>query len=296
MARDVKPFFVPGPDAVRASGWERWVDGDWEPLGEYVDDWDYRTRLRVRCNLSVDVEAVRATTGLDDGSPLAWSVGWRATDTGLLGSTTVLDVRDDIMPVEFEVAPERAGASVVLTRRLILRRDRMQANAGEARWAGSVLWAADETLVRLTGRGAAFPTDIASFDDLGVAAGASWYLELPITGDVPAMGSLLLLINSADTDLVEAVSKSTRRQSDTQKLLVAEMEEGVIAQMVRWALDRWDGLDDLEADSVGATARTLTTRVLPDPESWTGTEVDPMALQAAVVSGARGIGFGRSLR
>lgn len=291
--RDVKPFFVPGPDHIRASAWSHLVDEEWEPLGAYVENWDYRSRLLVRCTLDADVAAVRTATRLHDGSPLAWSIGWRATDTGLLGDPTIIDLTPDPVSVELDVPAERAGATIVLTRRLVLRRDRINAAAGEPRWAGSILWT-DDTAVRLTGQGAAFPSEVVDFREYGRDPATSWYLELPAAADVPAMGSLILLINAADKELVAAVSRS-RRHTDAQLALLHSMEEGVVEALVHWALARWTELDDVEPDSVGAAARTLTARVLPDPAAWTDADIDRMELTSAIIGGARRIGYGRSL-
>jgi hypothetical protein len=291
--KDVKPFFVPPPALVDASVWTHLVDDEWEELGAYVENWDYRTRLRLRSTIEVDVEGVRAAARLTDASPLAWSIGWRAADTGLIGTPTVVELATGVASVELDIPAERSGATIVLFRRLVLRRDRMFAGSGEARWAGSILWS-DETTVRLTGQGAAFPTEVVDFRALGRDVGSSWFLELPASADVPAMGSMILLINSADTALVAAVTRS-RRHTDLQQNLIDSMEEGVVEEFVRWALARWPELADTEPDSVGSAARTLTRRVLPDPESWTSPDVDSMALKSAIVDGARRIGYGRSL-
>ncbi|MDN5758497.1 MAG: hypothetical protein L0H59_08185, partial [Tomitella sp.] len=186
---------------------------------------------------------------LDDGSPIGWSIGWRATDTGLVGDPVVLPLADDPQTVELDIPADRAGAGIVLTRRIVLRRDRMSAVPGEARWAGSILWS-DETPLRLTGAGSAFPSEAVDFREYGLDPSISWYLELPGTADAPAMGSMLLLINSADTALVAAVTRQ-RRRTDVQVALVHAMEEGVVEHLVRWALARWDELGDGEPDSVG---------------------------------------------
>lgn len=291
--KDIKPFFVPPPGVVRASPWSRQVDGDWEELGDYAKDWDYRTRLRLRCSLEADVEGIRSAARLQDDSSLAWSFGWRATDTGLVGDPTVVEFGRTTVTVDMEIPAERAGDTVLLTRRLVLRRDRMFAGPGEARWAGSIIWS-DETAVRLTGHGAAFPTEVIDFRLLNRDPDISWYLDLPAAIDVPAMGSVMLLINSADTALVAAVSRS-KRHTELQQALIDMMEEGVVEEFVRWALARWNELEGAEPDSVGAAARTLTRRVLPDPESWTSAAIDSMALKAAIINGARTSGFGRSL-
>lgn len=291
--KDVRPFFVPRPDLVRVSAWSRLVEDEWEDLGAFVENWDYRTRLRLRCHVAGDAAAIRTAARLDDGSPVGWSIGWRATDTGLVGDPVVLPLADDPQTVEVDVPAGRAGAGIVLTRRIVLRRDRMSAAPAEARWAGSILWS-DETPLRLTGQGSAFPSEAVDFREYGLDPSASWYLELPATADAPAMGSMLLLINAADTALVAAVTRQ-RRPTEGQTALVHAMEEGVVEHLVRWALARWDDLGDVEPDSVGAAARTLTTRVLPDPGGWTDPHVDQMELSAAILGGARRIGWGRSL-
>ncbi len=291
--KDVKPFFVPPAGLIQASTWTHLVDDEWEELGSYVENWDYRTRLRLRSTIKADLCAIRQESRLVDASPLVWSVGWRATDTGLLGAPTVIDTDAGPWTVEVDVPAERAGATIVLYRRLVLGRDRMFAAPGEARWAGSILWS-DEVTVRLTGQGAAFPTEVIDFRTLGREPGCSWFLDLPVAADVPAMGSMILLINSADTTLVDAVTRS-RRHTDVQQNLIDAMEEGVVEELVRWALARWPELVDAEPDSVGSAARTLTRRVLPDPDAWTSSDVDSMSLKSAIVAGARAIGFGRSL-
>lgn len=291
--RDVKPFFVPRGDLVRATAWTRLVDGEWEPLGPFVEDWDYRTQLHLRCEVHANADGVRTGSRLQDGSPLAWSIGWRATDTGLVGDPLVLDFDAEHRTVDLNVPAERAGAGLLLTRRLVLRRDRLHAGPGEARWAGSILWS-DDTLVRLTGTGSAFPSEVIDFREYGCDPSTSWYLELPSAPDVPAMGSMILLINSADTALTTAVTRQ-RRHTDAQLALIQSMEEGVVEQLVRWALARWSDLDDVDAESVGAAARILTNRVLPDPATWTDPEVNQMDLTSAVVGGARRIGYGRPL-
>jgi hypothetical protein len=292
--KDVRPFFVPRPEHVQVSGWSRLVEDCWEDVGAFVENWDYRTRLRLRCHVAGDATAIRATARLDDGSPIGWSIGWRATDTGLVGDPVVVALTDDDPhTVELDVPAERAGAGIVLTRRLVLCRDRMAAAPGEPRWAGSILWS-DETPLRLTGQGAAFPSEAVDFREYGLDPSTSWYLELPATPDAPAMGSMLLLVNAADTALVAAVTRQ-RRPTEGQTALVQAMEEGVVEHLVRWALTHWDQLHDVEPDSVGAAARTLTTRVLPDPDGWTDPQVDQMELTAAIIGGARRIGWGRPL-
>jgi hypothetical protein len=290
--KDVKPFFVPPDSAIKASAWDRSVDGEWEKLPAYLDDWDQLTNLTVRCTIQSDVDTIVRSTRVEHSALLAWSIGWRTVDTGLVGTPTFFPL-DSVVQATLTVPPDRAGAIVKLTRRLVLRRDRAAARAGEPRIAGSVLWE-DDVPVRLLGSGAAFPTEVIDFAIVNKPRSLSWYLHLPDDPNEPVMGSMNLHINSADRELVQAISK-TRRRTEHQELLIQHMEEGLIEELVHWALARWPGVEQAEDESVGAAARVLTRRVLADPQGWTGRLDDSMALRAEILNGARRINFGRSI-
>ncbi|QSE93906.1 hypothetical protein JWS13_37565 [Rhodococcus pseudokoreensis] len=293
MSTDIRPYFVPNADDVAATPWRRLVDDEWEELDEFVEDWDYRTYLRLRCSLSADASQVRAAAHLTDGSPLAWYCGWYATDTRLVAPSVRTDFKSGPVDVDLIVDPNCAGTTIAITRRLVLERDRLGARPGEVKRAGSVLWQ-DQRLLRLTGTAAMFPTEIVDFAAIGKDPRASWFLELPLSADEPAMGSMILLINQADKELVAAVTR-TKRHSERQEALIQGMEEGLAEEIVRWALARWDELEGSDLDSFGFSARILTQRILTDPVAWASEDgMNSMALRAAVVSGARVIGFGRS--
>lgn len=292
---DVRPYLVPSAATVTMSPWAHLVEGDWEPLGEAVDNWDYRSELRLRCRIEADVSRIRAETHLTDGSPLAFHFGWRASDTYLVGPSTRVPLVNRQFDVEIEVDPQFAGTSIVLTRRLVLERDRLSPSAGEACQAGSILWS-DEQSLRLMGPEAMFPTEVVDFDAFGIDPGASWHLVMPATPDEPAMGALLLLLNPLDTKLVKAVQR-VKNHTDDQLALIESMEEGLVDEMVRWSLAHWDELGDCDSESFGAAARVLTSRVLDDPASWTSESVlrSSMDLRSSIVAGTRAIGFGRAL-
>lgn len=294
-ASDVRPYLIPAADTISASSWSRSVEGEWEPLGEAIENWDYRTELKIRCTIDVDPLVVRSQTRLDDGSPIAFHFGWRALDTYLVGPTTRVPLSGKRFEVIVEIDPQFAGASVALTRRLVLERDRLSPLPGEARHAGSILWS-DEQSLRLTGSEAMFPTEVVDFEAFGIDSGASWHLRMPPSPDEPAMGALLLLINPLDTKLVKAVQKE-KNHTDEQLVLVQEMEEDLVEEIVRWSLAHWDELEDCDRESFGAAARSLALRVLDDPSAWTAESVlgSSMDLRSSIVAGARSIGFGRLL-
>ncbi|TYQ14269.1 UNVERIFIED_ORG: hypothetical protein L601_000100000060 [Gordonia westfalica J30] len=295
MKNDVKPYFTPSDEAIDASPWLRGVEGEWELLDELIENWDYRTRLQLKCTVTIDATKVREQSGLTDGSPIAMVMGYRALDTYLAGRNTMIPLQDGTTEAELTVFPDDAGALIAVTRRLVLLRDRLVHAPGEAHHAGSILWE-DEQRVRLTGSSTMFPTEVVDFEAFGLDPNSSWHAILPPSPDAPAMGALLLLLNEKDTKLVAAVQKE-RRLTDEQQFLVDQMEENLVLEIVRWALARWDELAEADEQSFGASARVLARRVLPDPETWSmdSQTVASMDLRTAVVGGARAIGFGRRI-
>ena len=106
--RNVKPFFVPPATTITAARWQRLVDDAWEDLDDYIEDWDQTTNLFVRCIQVADLTTIRRATGLTDNSPLAWSAGWRATDTGLVETPVTVRAESD---GEVRLQFETGGAS-----------------------------------------------------------------------------------------------------------------------------------------------------------------------------------------
>jgi hypothetical protein len=292
---DVKPFLLPPTDAVRATEWVRLVDGKPEPLAEYLSDWDQNTVLVLRSSVEADINLICSTTELSD-SALSWAIGWRATDSGLIGAPTLLDVDDDCAEFQLTIPPRLTGNTILVTRRLVLNR-RLDPTASplRAHLPGSILWS-DEVAVRLSGKGAAFPVEVVDFSKVSHLARLSrnsWYLELPASVDQPVLGGMLLMVNSGDAALVSAVSAP--RPTDDEQTMLQAMQESVVEQLVNWALNRWEDLPEPNDTSVGSVARLLTERILADPETWASDGTDSMDLHAAIIEGARRLGLGRTL-
>ncbi len=292
---DVCPFLRVPDGAVRATAWTCLVDGLAEPLADYLPSWDQNTTLHLQCLIDADLDQTSNEIGLPT-TALSWALGWYVVETGLVGPTLtrpVLDIGDT--PFELMIPPGLTGNTLRLTRRLVLTDlPEVTSSALTAHILGSILWA-DESTLRLCGTGAAFPIEIVPFSRLGKLAKlarASWYLDLPNSVDTPVLGGLLLLVNAMDAAVVGAVTST--RPSDVQQGLIESMEEGVVEQMITWALSRWDELANTDENSVGFAARALTLRILPNPESWLdGGSLDSMDLHAAIVNGARQLGLGR---
>ncbi|WP_280405619.1 hypothetical protein [Nocardia brasiliensis] len=292
---DIRPFLTAPADAISASGWQRVVGGASEPLLDYLNDWDQNTHLDLHSELEVDIDRVCTSTGLGPGV-MSWSTGWRASDTGLVGPAKVLPFGEEVVNIVLRIPPELTGNTLVLSRRLVLSKA-----AGEsqspllAHLPGSILWD-DETALRLSGKGAAFPVEVVDFSKvshLTRLARNSWYLDLPASVEQPVLGGMLLMVNSTDRVLAEAVTAV--RPTESQRALLESMQEQVVELLVRWALSRWEELADSEEGSVGAVARVLSERVVGEPELWTNSDADPVDLHVAIVEGARRVGLGRVL-
>lgn len=291
---DIRPFLTPPDAAISASGWQRIVGGVSEPLPDYLNDWDQNTYLDLHSELEVDTQSVCAATGLAPGV-MSWSTGWRAGDTGLVGPAKVFPFGQETVDIELRIPPELTGNTVVLTRRLVLSKAVAPQSPLFAHLPGSILWA-DETTLRLSGKGAAFPVEVVDFSKvshLTRLARNSWYLDLPASVDQPVLGGMLLMVNSADKVLAEAVTAV--RPTESQQALLESMQEQVVELLVRWALARWEELSDSDEGSVGAVARVLTERVVGEPALWTSSDADPIDLHVAIIEGARRVGLGRVL-
>lgn len=292
---DIRPYLTPPADVISVAGWQRVIGGVSEPLLDYLNDWDQNTYLDLHSELEADTDRVCSATGLHPGS-ISWAFGWRAGDTGLVGPAKLVAFGDETVDIELRIPPDLTGNTVVLTRRLVLTRNEPRSQSPLiAHLPGSILWA-EETTVRLSGKGAAFPVEVVDFakvSHLTRLARNSWYLDLPASVEQPVLGGMLLMINSADKILAEAVTAV--RPSDNQQALLESMQEQVVSLLVRWALTRWEELSEADEGSVGAVARVLTERVIQEPDMWTSSDADPVDLHVAIVEGARRVGLGRVL-
>lgn len=292
VAGTVRPFFVPPLGSVRAQDWMYEGPGSIAmPLPDHLSDWNQQSVIRLHCSVGADHAEVLSHAGLDSDSDLIWFANWKGKETGLVGHGISAAFGDALTLLELEIAADDACNTLIITRSLLYTGQSVVRNAGAARIPGSVLWS-DSTDVRLTGEGSAFPVVIVDFAAVGRTASASWFLEIDPNPKAAAMGGLQLMVNSRDVLLVESITATAR--TTEQELIVFTLYEGVIAEFVRWALERWDELgSDLEEDSTGAAARLLTERVLPDPLAWVGLREGSMELNEAIAAGSRDIGFGR---
>ena len=284
---DITPYLRASQDTVRAEKWEIELDGSYSELEETLPTWDQNTALQLRCLCDLDVERLQHETGVaaDD---MAWSVGWQVQETGLVSDPTLSPLRTDGKH-EFHLTlrPEKTGPTLEITRSIVLRTTRATVSPIEARWAGSVLWE-DVTRLRLGSTTADFPVALLEFasSHLRRFRHNSWYLELPDSADHSALGSMLLLINTADVALTDAATAI--KPNKAQGALLANLEESLTEQLVVWALERWGECETAPPGSAGAAAQILALGVLgEDVTSWTGAGHDTMKRRARIIEGWR---------
>lgn len=293
MSAPVRPYLVAGPGAVDFEGWRIESDDGWVPLPQSLPDWDYNTDLVLRSSLTVDVDELRAGTGISNGV-VRLAVSWRTTDGRVAHSAFTTEVGHTTSgPLRLTMPGTLLGPEIDIHTRLVLGEDLPDAEPGVARLAGSVLWE-NITRLRLAGEGSRFPVVVLDFEENRLDRDASWCLEIPEDLSTPVQGGLMLMINSRDADLVAAASGT----SGAARQLLTEMYEQVGAQLLDHAVVHAEELlsEVWEQGSIGATLFALARRVDGGLEALLALrENRPAAYRAMLVGEARRNGAGRTL-
>lgn len=295
MRGRVRPYLIADPGSVQFGAWEYRHGDTWEALAGAVSDWDYNTDLQIRASVAIDAEAFRESVGLESDVELRLTVGWRCTD-GRIGDRALSVPVGEATPDELLVMlpGNRLGPEIDLATRIVLAADVPATRPGVAHLAGSVLWE-QITKVLLAGVGGRFPVMVVDFGASGLDADASWVLDLPTDLGAPVQGSLVLLINSCDSDLVAAASG---RRKGAEGLL-EDLHEEVAVQLLDHAVAHAAELeaDDWDEASLGATLSILADRVDGGVGALAALRVShPTAYRAKLVGEARRNGFGRRIR
>ncbi|MFF3517204.1 hypothetical protein [Streptomyces sp. NPDC002573] len=270
MNRRAFPYRRPHPDAVSTSGWTlRLDDGTAVPLPSALADWDYQTNLGLECSIDVDLDTVRETAGLPPEAELILTTVWTSSGSGLrmLAHRITLDgagVRT-VQPA-FTVLGRESGGILTLETQLVLARRLDNPDPTGARRAGSVLWRR-RTQVRLQGDASQFPMAVVDFLDAGYPADAPWHLEIGRNLEAATMGSLLLLVNSRTTLVLEALRKANKA-SPAERMIQSALRQDVTRLMIEHALDH-DDLDDdsaFEPDTLGHTLLGVVRTHFPETD------------------------------
>ncbi|MCS5733776.1 hypothetical protein [Herbiconiux daphne] len=284
--RELKPYFVPPEGLVVMSTWE--LDGT--PMPEFLEGWDPQTDLVMSSRLSVDLVEFLAAARLPERTDLRLTISWSSSTTGMSASLYSATLEPN-QAYTVTLPGDRIGGTVQVRSAITLTDERQPAGVAEAFRAGSVLWDS-VTAFRLDGDSAMFPIGIADFAGTPYGPHASWHLQSSDELDAPFLGTFLLLINTRDTLLVEAIDQ--KRPTALSMQLVSELEAGVAAVMVEQALLFEDvDLESYPDDSVGrvlgrykqiAHSAGLTASLRAE---------DPSRFRSLVDSAIRAHGYGR---
>jgi len=294
---DIPPYFTAHADAVKLGPWFVLVGEEWVPLRDHVPDWDYNTAVRLRRSARVDPERFFAATRLPRSTSLVWAVTWRSTDTWLAGLAlkTIVDFENDTLLVA-DLPPQELGAAIELSTRIVLPARRSATGSGQATDAGSILFSETRRLAML-GSAGQFPIAVLDFAEADLDVDASFVVHMSNDLSSPVLGGLLLLVNSRDSRLVDALQ--SRSPSGELQQLRYQLEETLASSLLRRAAAEAAQLLDgeWEDESIGALLQALATASPGGLAALRSLEEqNPSGFEARLVGLGRRRGIGRPLR
>jgi hypothetical protein len=256
MHGDVLPYLVPAQDAVRFSPWQR-LDGEgWSELPDRMPDWDSDTDLSIWREAVIDLERVRGQCGLPADTALALTTSWTSSSTAMSRSAEPIPVtRSGPVTLACVMTGDRIAGVVTIRTTLTLAQPPTIRRPGTAWFPGSVLFE-DRQTIALEATDPPFPMHEIDFSRTRLDPDASWHLETTTELTAPFLGTFLLLLNTRDKELIDAVARG--RKDRRQEALVEELEHGVGALLLELALHLRTELDEREEWPAGTVGNVLT--------------------------------------
>lgn len=294
MPNDIRPYFVPSETAVDWQQWSLKKDGIWISLPEFIEGWQPGEDLIISRDFTVDLDALANQTRRDVSDFVA-IFSWVSSTTGMMGATTPIPLPESGKGhLEATLSGSRIGGILTLRTGLVLRITDAGASLGAAHIAGSIMAEQRRTLT-LEREVRMFPIHQVDFTRTQYSPDASWHLALDGDLDTPYLAAFMLLINSRDTALCEAISDDLN--NDCQTLLYQELEQGVASLLLELAIQHREELlaSSWQVDSVGDVLRkTLELSRLSDSASIF--ESSPPDFRTAIAGAVRASGRGRMFR
>lgn len=293
MARDIWPFRRAPNAVLDLHAWMHSIGPDPEPLPKYLEGWDPLTDVHVERRIQCDVGALRMATGLPEPIPIVVTVSWMNQQSYMTECLYRAPLETEQV-IRIALPSGKLGGSVRLTTSISVATTDPSRPLGTARWAGSVLARDEHTLV-LEGGGPMFPIATLDFAATKYAAEASWALQLPEDLTLPVLGSVLLLVNTLDTELTAALGAS--KPNPRESALLDELEAGIGAHLVEQALARRGELECEEwaEESAGDLLMHYLALAIAQEVPQAVSTGDPATISAAIIGAVRAGGFGRKL-
>lgn len=196
----------------------RMTAGQWDilstehalPLPPVLSELDYGSVLRLRREVVIDVEGLRADCGLPSSASLLAAASWSSTGTMLrrcLASAVLSGDGACLIELSGEIAGGDIADMLHIDTTILLAHGQGECCSLAPRQAGAILLQERQT-IRLDSSQSFFPVEIVDFSE-GYWANpdAGWHLSWNVFFlDQPFLGSVRLLVNAAHPRVVRAVS------------------------------------------------------------------------------------------
>lgn len=219
-------FRTPSDEAVLIADAQFLVGG--EPLENLQQDgWNDSLDVSAKFVIEVDLPRITRECGFvpSDRAVFGGTIGWKATGTGLHGSSTITELRDGSNELRFCIPGDLLGSELLIRPAVVLAETIANPSSSVVAFRrGSRLW---ETSFRLTleGSGSQFPTSVLDFNSAGFEpANALWRVQIDPTLDSHISGSVRLFLNKAHPRTA-AFLKNPRdaKQQDFSRFLKADV-------------------------------------------------------------------------
>src|SRR5690349_6072020 len=292
---DARPYLCPLEGTFVWGPWHVRQGEDWVVLEERIEGWDPGIDLELRRSLQVDLASFELQTSIHP-KYFGINTSWRSSTTGMVGSGSPAPLPESgKCHISVQLAGARIGGTLSIRTTVVLLECPETRSPGTVHIPGSVVADHQQDLI-LELAAAMYPVNMIDFAQTRYSPTASWHLE---TGadqlDAPFLGAFMLLINSRDVALCEAIARGPKDKAN--QALYDELEAGVASVMIELAVHEHDQLveGDWPAGSVGAILRrTLERSGLVDavaPSSY-----DLAEFRTRLAGAVRNAGQGRLFR
>lgn len=257
------PHRAAAPEAVAWGAWQVSMNGgEPEAVPERLGGWDYLTEMTFLLQPSIRSEALRQSTGIERQSAMALiaTADCQAANNRFITSVPLSDAADPDLVLQLQIPKGVVARRLHLSAYLVLGHENRAASAGVATKIGSRLAQSEKLTVVLEGEGARFPTEVVSFQALGLEPGL-WSLRVDTEGlEANFVGGVRLLINADHVEAAHSLS------SDTDSALYRTLQMDIARQVVGRVAQLHPSSADLGAEwdegSLGATAQQMCSTLL----------------------------------
>ena len=268
------PFLTLSDVAVTADPWSLSLNGEqWRTAGEFLQDWDYASEIRIRRTLRIDPESAAQDLDITAGD-LRLALGVRVgTGSGRLPSLIVLREHRRLEPgswreeLEIPVAGDLLSLVLDVRTHVMLAAPPGDSGSLSPRLMANRLWS-DTLRVRLEGEEPRFPMEIADFRTLlGDVPGAAapWFLHWSARDwHRDFHGATRLYLNR---DQPEFIKRIEEQDGPTLQVLLGDVM-GQICERLVSDPEADEIMSGAEPGTLGAQARVWLGRI------WPGKDLD----------------------